>query len=62
MVFAHFYRYVKGAFCTKSVILMGSNGRLKLGKLLNLIRQIGDKSRQFSVSLLLFFQTPGIFY
>ena len=36
-VFARFCRFSKGAFCRKPPILTGMNGRLKLGKLLNLI-------------------------
>ena len=51
-VFARFCRFPKGAFCRKSPISTGRNDRLKPGKLLNLIEQIGDKIRQFSISLL----------
>ena len=36
-VFARFYRFSKGAFYRKSPISMGRNGRLKPGKLLDLI-------------------------
>ena len=40
------------AFCRKSLISSGRNDRLKPGKLLILIEHIGDKIRQFLISLL----------
>ena len=46
-VFNRFCRFPKGAFCRKSPISTGKNGRLKPGKLLKLIGHIGDKKRQF---------------
>ena len=36
-VFACFCRFSKGVFCKNSPISMGRNGRIKPGKLLNLI-------------------------
>ena len=51
-VFAYFCRFSKGAFYRKSPISTGRNGRLKPGKLLDLIWHIKDKIRQFSISLL----------
>ena len=36
-VFARFCRFLKGAFCRKSPISTGRSGRLKPGKLLDLI-------------------------
>ena len=51
-VFTRFCRFSKGAFCRKSPISTGRNDRLKPDKLLNLIGHIGNKTRQFSVSLL----------
>ena len=51
-VFTLFCRFSKGAFCRKSPTLTERNDRLKPGKLLNLIEHIGDKTRQFLVSLL----------
>ena len=51
-VFTCFCRFSKGAFCRKSPISTGRNGRFKSGKFLNLIRHIGDKIRQLSISLL----------
>ena len=36
-VFARFCRFSKGALCRKSLISTGRNGRLKMGKLLDLI-------------------------
>ena len=51
-VFTRFCRFSRGAFGRKSPISTGRNGRLTPGKLLNLIRHIGNKIRQFSISLL----------
>ena len=51
-VFTRFCRFSKGAFCRKSHISTGMNGGLKPGKLRNLIWHIGDRTRQFSISLL----------
>ena len=53
-VFARFCRFAKGAFCRKSPISMGRNGRLKPGKLLDPIGHIGDIIRQFLISVLRF--------
>ena len=56
----------KGAFGLKSQISSRRKSRLKLGKLLSLIGPIGNKLRQFSISLLLvfkehhFFKTQGL--
>ena len=51
-VFACFCRFSKEDFYRKSPISTGSNGRIKPGKLLDLIWHSGDKIRQFSISLL----------
>ena len=66
-VIARFCRFSKGAFCRKSPISTGRNDRLKLGKLLNLTEQIGDRIRQFSISFLRYsgsriFSNAGRFY
>ena len=58
--------FLKGAFGRKSPISTERNGQIMPGKLLNLIRYIGDEIRQFSISLFDiqgagFFQTPGNF-
>ena len=45
-VFTHFCRFSRGAFLGKSPISTGRNGRSKLGNLLNLISNIGDKIKQ----------------
>ena len=52
VAFTRFCRFSEGDFCRKSLISMGQNGRLKSGKLLNLIEHIGNKTGQFLVSLL----------
>ena len=66
-VFTHFCRFSKGAFCSKSPISTGKNGRLRQGKLLTLIGHIGNETRQFSVSFLWYsgssiFSNAGRFY
>ena len=66
-VFTRFCRFSKGAFCRKSPILTGRNGRLKPRKLLNLILHIEDKIRQlFNTIALIFweqdFSNTGRFY
>ena len=63
--FPRFCRFSREAFCRKSLISMGRNDLLKPGKLGNLIRHIGKKTRQFSVLWLYiqgaaFFQTPAL--
>ena len=50
--FHSFLQVSKGAFCRRSSIWIGRNGRLKPGKLLNLIKDIGNETRQFSILLL----------
>ena len=51
VVTIRFYRFSTGAFCLKSPILTGRNGRLKPGRLLNLTEHTGKKSRQFPILL-----------
>ena len=46
VVFAGFCRFSKGVFGRRSHISTGRQGRLKPGKLLNLIEHIGNKTRQ----------------
>ena len=50
--FRPFFNVFERASGRKSPISMGRTDRLKPGKLLNLILHIGDKTRQFSTSLL----------
>ena len=45
VVFTCFCRFSKEAFCRKSTISTGRNGRLKSVKLGNLVEHIGDKTR-----------------
>ena len=40
-------------FCSKSLILMGRNGQLKPGKLLNIIGHIGNKKKIFNIIVLI---------
>ena len=42
-----FCRFLEGAFCRKSPIWTGRNGRLKLGQLLNLHGHIRNETKQF---------------
>ena len=63
-VFTRFCRFSKGAFGRKSSISTGRNGRLKLGKLLNLDLSATNKTFQyhcFDIQRAGFFQTLGVF-
>ena len=49
---------------SRSTILTGKDGRLKSGKLLNLIGRVGSKTRKFhyhDIQGAQIFQTPGVF-
>ena len=48
---AGFCRLSKEVVCRKSPLSTGRNGRLKPGRLLNIVGHIGVETRQFSISL-----------
>ena len=66
-VFTRFLLVFERAFCRKSPISTGRNGRLKLGKLLNLIWHIGDKNLNQTICNIIasgsrIFSNAGRFY
>ena len=61
MLFYWFCRVLEGAFCGKSSIWMGGNGRLKPGKLLSLIEQIGNNTKTVFHIIDLIFKEQNFF-
>ena len=61
VVFNRFCRFSKGAFRSKSLIATERKGRLKTGKLLNLIGHVGNKTRQVFNIITLIFREQNVF-